>query len=119
MRPTSEPHIVSTPSPIAPAEVGRWRDAKGRLSFYALACGYIERFEFYDRRYNEWASGVLCMEHGSISVRIVDHKYPDLERWEEFGKDRCMAYRIYRAQYKAVKQRPRWQNAEEMFYPKK
>ena len=45
----------------------------GRLTPYALACGYIER---YDSKPNEELAGqsvVLYREHGTLHVRQFDH----------------------------------------------
>lgn len=43
-----------------------FRTKTGRLTAYALACGYIEQFEANEKRVTLWA------EHGSLHVRAHD-----------------------------------------------
>lgn len=42
--------------------------SKGRLTHYALACGYIEKF------YDNNQTITLWMEHNTLHVRHFDHK---------------------------------------------
>lgn len=51
---------------------------KGRLTRYALACGYIERFEEMGNSVTLW------MEHGCIHVRQHSHIHNKRIFWESF-----------------------------------
>ncbi len=70
-------------------------DNKGRLTGYALACGYCENFDF---------SGIgsprvsIYMEHGHIHVKSYS-----LGVWEVFrGVERLKAYSLYDKLKKSV-----------------
>ena len=48
----------------------------GRVTPYALACGYIEQFEANGKRVTLWA------EHGSLHVRAHDFKNHNRIFWD-------------------------------------
>lgn len=75
-----------------------FHDDKGRLTHYALACGYIESYEMLR------VSACIDMEHQCISVVVFDHGNGKRLAWENFGKRRADAYKYYERWVKAIKQ---------------